>query len=152
MREESSELNGSEPIATESQPKRVIGIPFKPGNPGRPKGIVNRRQQLVNAVLDAIEELGGVDGAKGYIKKLAPEHLAPLVGKVIPKEQAIEHTLPEGTRFTLNIGTAGNRESLAGTNLERLPEPGRLELPTSIDAIDAAEVVERSVERAEGQP
>ena len=35
---------------------------FKPGNAGRPKGIPNRFTKLRDEMLEAFEQLGGVDG------------------------------------------------------------------------------------------
>ena len=41
---------------------------FKPGNPGRPKGIPNRFTKLRDEMLAAFDELGGVDGLVKWAK------------------------------------------------------------------------------------
>ena len=41
---------------------------FKPGNPGRPKGSANRFTKLRDEMLEAFEQLGGVDGLVKWAK------------------------------------------------------------------------------------
>jgi hypothetical protein len=46
--------------ANKTQPKRIIGTPFQPGNPGRPKGVPNKQTITVKSALqDAFHGMGG---------------------------------------------------------------------------------------------
>ena len=46
---------------------RRIGMPFKPGEGGRPKGAVNKFTSLKQSFLDAFEQTGGTEGLKKWI-------------------------------------------------------------------------------------
>lgn len=57
---------------------------FKPGNPGRPKGVANKITRDVKAaIVEAFEKAGGVE----YLVTVAhekPETFCALLGKIIP--------------------------------------------------------------------
>jgi hypothetical protein len=48
--------------------KRTKGKPFKPGNPGRPKGAVNKFTSLKDSFLDVFKLLGGTQGLYEWAK------------------------------------------------------------------------------------
>lgn len=74
----------SEKSAGKTQPKRVIGVPFKPGNPGKAKGTKNKfTGTLREMILKALDGAGGVE----YLQRQADLNPGPflaLVGKVLP--------------------------------------------------------------------
>lgn len=61
------------------QPKRVVGRPFEPGNPGRPKGARNKLgQAFVGALLKDFEQHGvavieqvRIDDPSTYVRTIA---------------------------------------------------------------------------------
>jgi hypothetical protein len=65
---------------------------FEKGNPGKPKGAVNKTTKaLREAILEAAEKSGGdmkgKDGLVGYLKRVADEDVkafSGLLGKVLP--------------------------------------------------------------------
>lgn len=63
---------------------------FEKGNPGRPKGAVNKSTALLkDAILQAATQAGGEEGIVGYLKEQAmmnPSSFMPLLGKVLPME------------------------------------------------------------------
>ena len=77
----------------EEQPKRVIGKPFAPGNPGRPKGSRNKLGEVfVTAMLKDFEtygtgaiELARMEDPLGYVK---------VVAGLLPKEVTGENGEP----------------------------------------------------------
>lgn len=68
----------------EQEPKNTTK--FGPGNPGKPKGAVNKvTQELKQMILDALDGAGGVE----YLQRQADEKPAAflaLVGKVLPMQ------------------------------------------------------------------
>ncbi|HBJ74690.1 MAG TPA: hypothetical protein DDY86_04035 [Syntrophaceae bacterium] len=48
--------------------KRIKGKPFAPGNPGRPKGAVNKFTSLKDSFLDVFKMLGGTQGLYDWAK------------------------------------------------------------------------------------
>lgn len=64
---------------------------FKKGNPGRRKGAKNKTSgAAAQAVLDALDKLGGVD----WLLKLAekdPKAYCSLLGRILPKDMNIKH-------------------------------------------------------------
>ena len=59
---------------------------FKPGNPGRPKGSVNKvNQSMREAFALAFERIGGVDALSDWGRE-NPNLFYPLASKLIPQE------------------------------------------------------------------
>jgi hypothetical protein len=80
--------------AAKNTPSNAPGVPFAKGNPGKPKGAVNRTTAaLRQAILDAAEKVGadgkGKGGTTGYLMHLAqrePKAFAALLAKVLPMQ------------------------------------------------------------------
>ena len=66
--------------------------PFKPGNPGRPKGSVNKFTTLKAAFLEAFERTGGADGLVQWIQESRQNRGAfyTLITRLFPQE--VEHS------------------------------------------------------------
>ncbi len=65
-------MNGSVNNAAATQ-ERVIGRPFEKGNPGRPKGSINRSTRLRNDIYDGIQlaaKEAGFDSTAKYIASI----------------------------------------------------------------------------------
>jgi hypothetical protein len=65
-----------------AQGKRVIGRPFQPGNPGRPKGV---RHKLTENFLKSLMNEWDRRGDEA-IQQLTPKELVEAVGKLVPKD------------------------------------------------------------------
>jgi hypothetical protein len=74
--------------------KRKIGKPFAPGNPGRPKGAVNKFTSLKDSFIDVFKMLGGTQGLCEWAK--ASKHNQAVfyswVVKMLPAGAMIDKT------------------------------------------------------------
>ncbi len=78
----------------EAPARRVIGVPFQPGNPGRPPG-PNKLTALVREGLQfAYEGTGGHQGLLRWAQN-NPDGFYALLGKLIPQEVKVELGLDE---------------------------------------------------------
>lgn len=48
--------------------KTQVGIPFKRGNPGRPKGSKNKTYPFLDDMADLYQERGGIKGLRDFVK------------------------------------------------------------------------------------
>ena len=72
-----------------TQPKRVIGIPFKPGNPGRPKGSRNKLgEDFVRALSEDFQEHG--KAAIETVRAEEPAQYLKVIAAIVPKELNIK--------------------------------------------------------------
>ena len=60
---------------------------FKPGNPGRPKGSANRFTKLRDEMLEAFEQLGGVDRLVKWAKSNPDRQgmFYTMIARMLPK-------------------------------------------------------------------
>jgi hypothetical protein len=76
---------------------------FAPGNPGKPKGAVNKMtRELKEMILQALDGAGGVD----YLIQKAETHPGPflaLVGKVLPMTLAGDPENPLKASITVEL-------------------------------------------------
>jgi hypothetical protein len=92
------------------QPKRVIGKPFAPGNPGRPKGARHKLSEMfVKTVLKDFEEFGApavvlarMEDPLGYMR---------VVASLLPKELTAENGEPLFDGITVNFVRADKPKS-----------------------------------------
>lgn len=70
-----------------TQPKRVIGRPFQPGNPGKPKGVKHKLTE------DFLKSLSNEWQRRGdqAVQELTAKELVDAVGKLLPKDLTITH-------------------------------------------------------------
>jgi len=71
-----------------TQAKRVIGIPFKPGNPGRPKGSRNKLQEDFLSDVLAAWETSGAEAISAMIAD-KPGDFVRMVAGLMPKEATL---------------------------------------------------------------
>jgi hypothetical protein len=85
--------------------KNVPGIPFKPGNPGRPKGTPNKFTTLKQAFLDAFNELGGADGLITWAQesKRNREVFYQMITKLFPQEVAHSGAIKTGDKLIMHV-------------------------------------------------
>jgi hypothetical protein len=68
---------------------------FGKGNPGKPKGAVNKTTKaLREMILLALSEAGGVDYLVRQAKKKNPAPFMALLGKVLPMQVTGDHKAP----------------------------------------------------------
>ena len=68
-----------------TQDKRVIGAPFKKGNPGRPKGARNKLgEAFLEAMLDDFTEHGAV--VIETVRTEKPDQYLKVIASILPKE------------------------------------------------------------------
>ena len=78
-----------------TQPKRVIGVPFQPGNPGRPKGSRNKLgEDFVRALSEDFQEHGLK--AIVQVRQDDPSAYLKVIAQVVPKELNIKHDAFDG--------------------------------------------------------
>lgn len=78
-----------------TQPKRVIGVPFKPGNPGRPKGSKNKLgEAFVEALHDDFKEHGVT--AIQTVRAEDPSAYLKVIAAVVPKDLNVKHDAFDG--------------------------------------------------------
>ena len=70
--------------------KKTPGRPFKVGNPGRPKGAINKFTSLKQSFLDAFEQTGGTEGLMKWINenKRNRANFYQMVTRLFPQEVA----------------------------------------------------------------
>lgn len=85
--------------------KRDDNGQFVEGNPGRPKGSVNKFTTLKQAFLDAFELTGGVDGLVEWVKKSPANRQAfyNMVTRLFPQEVAHSGAIKTGDKLLLEI-------------------------------------------------
>jgi hypothetical protein len=74
-------------------PKQQIGVPFKPGQSGNPKGRpVGAKQKIGEAFVDALHEDFIEHGAKAIVacREAKPEVYLQVIAKIVPKELNIK--------------------------------------------------------------
>lgn len=83
----------------ESQ-KRIIGTPFEPGNPGKPKGAVNKVNRMVkdfvSDVFNALQDEDEAKRKKADLKSWAmenPKDFYNIAAKLIPVQMQHEGSL-----------------------------------------------------------
>lgn len=76
--------------------KRNFETRFKPGNPGRPKGVRNRFTSLKDSFIAAFEATGGTDGLVAWIKASPRNRGAfySLVARMLPADLNITNDKP----------------------------------------------------------
>lgn len=108
-----------------TQPKRVIGVPFQPGNPGRPKGSRNKLgEDFVAALHDSFKASGPAAIATVLVED--PSTYLKIIAAIVPKELNIKHDAFDGVsdeqiaalvaaaRSALGI-VEGGREEISAT-------------------------------------
>lgn len=71
-----------------TQVKRVIGKPFQPGNPGKPKGVKHKLQEdFLRDVKEAWDKMGSVAIASMIDQK--PHEFVKMVASLMPKEATL---------------------------------------------------------------
>lgn len=79
----------------EPQTKRVVGRPFKKGNPGRPKGIKDKSFRLKQAILGAVNKVADEKGMsmEEYLASMCRDKgmdFLKVATSLLPKEQKID--------------------------------------------------------------
>lgn len=82
--------------APETQPKKVVGRPFQPGNPGRPKGSRNKLNEAFVADFFAAWEEHGKD-ALIKVAQEDPSTFVRVAASLLPRQVKVEHTINELT-------------------------------------------------------
>ena len=113
---------------SESTPeKRLIGVPFQPGNPGRPKGSRNKLGEAFIAALHDDFQEHGVEAIE-IVRATEPAQYLKVIAAIVPKELNIKHDAFDGVtdeqiaalvaaaRSALGIAESGTDEARATVN------------------------------------
>jgi hypothetical protein len=113
-----------------SQPARkVTGIPFAAGNPGRPHGIPNRVTVSVKAALEAaFNGLGGVPALIAWGQQ-EPGEFYRLWGKLLPRNVTIEGGAQLGIVILPPLGSPTATASISPTEAVEVLEATVTPLP-----------------------
>lgn len=144
--------------------KRVVGRPFRPGNPGKPKGAKAKvTKTLREAILLAGEQAGNKiepnGGMVAYLRNIAetqPQLFTPLIGRVLPLDvtssdgsmrPVVALYMPDNRRDTARVidvtpaQAIGHDTAADGTPAQPVPveasaEPGTCQTPNAQPSSD----------------
>lgn len=101
---------------TQENAKKVIGVPFKKGNPGKPKGTVNHLTKTVKeTVLAVFQELQGdpKNNLKAFAEKY-PRDFYNIAAKLIPQD--LKATVKVVRVTKINLIRPSQTESIESAN------------------------------------
>jgi hypothetical protein len=93
--------------------------PFKPGNPGRPKGIPNKFTSLKQSFLDAFEQTGGTQGLIEWIEKNPRNRgeFYKMVTRLLPQDVAHSGDVKIDSNLTIKVVQVKDREGNGNTSI-----------------------------------